>query len=195
MERVFGSIEDLLSFLQACIGCRLRNLFFKWTMSEKVTPSVWRGFVDQVRGNTGRLPERTLDTMGMRPYAAVSTRSCAPPSASRRRRCVTRRRRRCVRVHRQSRACGEAPPFLSSSGCRVHRRAQHCADARPRGHQGVLRRRHVQGPPAPDEHLLVRRGSGMGRATNEHQADTCHRPHPPPPSSSVSGPARSTLRR
>ena len=52
MERVFGSIDDLLSFLQACIACRLRNLFFKWTMSEKVTPSVWRGFVDQVRRST-----------------------------------------------------------------------------------------------------------------------------------------------
>ena len=52
VERVFGSIDDLLSFLQACIACRLRNLFFKWTMSEKVTPSVWRGFVDQVRRST-----------------------------------------------------------------------------------------------------------------------------------------------
>ena len=60
IERVFGSIEELIAFLQACVSCRLRNLFFKWTMSEKVTPSVWRGFVDQVVCAAERIKAATL---------------------------------------------------------------------------------------------------------------------------------------
>ena len=73
--------------------------------------------------------------------------------------------------------------LLLSSGRRLHRRAQHCADPRARGHQGVLRRRHVQGSPAPHEHLLVRRGGGgesEGCGMSRHMPLACSSPPTPP---------------
>jgi hypothetical protein len=88
-QRVFASLEEMIEFLkvrrifaeapacapllcsrsaltlstyslQACVGCRLRNLFFKWTMSEKVTPTVWRGFVGEVVKAAERVRAATL---------------------------------------------------------------------------------------------------------------------------------------
>lgn len=47
-DPVFLSLDDLLVFLQACVSCRLRRVFLKWTMSDKVTPNVWRGCVAEV---------------------------------------------------------------------------------------------------------------------------------------------------